>query len=366
MTLAIDSKKSQGAAQWLFVGLTISWLGFITLFVFKTGKWAILNVPASAPTFLFVVAPLLLIVGSALSRVNLSLQSLGLFGLVLGASQLQVNTAALTGSHALAPATESQLKVFNWNPLMWDENKDQNDFYDFLVEQDADVYVFQERLHNVAGGQHLVTPDRYFAPQPITRAVPGFLAEYLVLKTNDDFKNHFRDYYFAADQQFLVLSRYPILGHSLDSSDQFQRVDLDLGERTLRIFNVHMLLHLEFKNPLSQEFYEVLSRRHQARVLGFDNLKKDLNQTQTDYLILGDFNSTSAMGNMKELLNTHHNLFNYSGEILPVTFEFFGLGLWQIDYALLNLSSHFQVADFKNLNLNQFSDHYAQALTLAY
>jgi hypothetical protein len=137
--------------------------------------------------------------------------------------------------------------------------------------------------------------------------------------------------------------------------------DVNINGRVVRLFNTHILLHIEPVSPLKKYFYKAISTRFKDRQLAFNNLKEDIATTDTDYIIAGDFNSTKAMGVMDEFLATHIDAVNYSRDLIPLTFEFSGLRFWRFDYVMVpKKSKNIIIQSLRNLYHENLSDHYSQ------
>jgi len=352
--------------RWLqitLLALNALWIGFMLVFIGLTGKLPIMSIFGSAPTFIFVLVPLLLLALTPLVQRRMMLVIMACIGGVLGATQFELflvplKTVGLTD-------TQQSFTVFNWNSLMWDEKKDKDAFYHFLTSQQADIYMLQEALYSASEHDATVDKSLYQTAIPISTAVDGLDYDYLTFDKSDEILSYFPGYYLTHQQQFMVISKFPIVQSYLDSSDQFQVVDVAIKDYPLRLFNVHVALHLEFKNPATLAFYQALERRFYTRAIAFDQLQLAIKSTNSDYLVAGDFNSPKTMGTMTQLKQSHVDLFRYAPQRVPLTFEFNGLRLWRFDYMFANNEHRFNVIDFHNFPVPALSDHNAQRLVIA-
>ncbi|HYH02355.1 MAG TPA: endonuclease/exonuclease/phosphatase family protein [Bacillota bacterium] len=343
------------------VSLSIIWLGFTGLHLLCTGNNPVWNVVGNLPPFLFAVIPLYLLLWELLRRPR-KLGAVGIVfvALLLGMTQTDFNWSYFNES-AKSSANVKEIRIFNWNTSFWDQNKDRQRFFEFLNQQKSDILILQEYLHAANEGSR-INQQRLFSICP---AIAGFPRHYVELDDRLQIRNTFPGFYFATLRQFVLISRFPILASHLDSSEQYAYYDLKIYGRVIRVFNVHILLHLEMENPFRRGYYEALQRRFEGRKLAFRNLLRDLRLTQTDYLIAGDFNSTKAMGVMGNLLRETTDAVKYSSEVIPVTITFNGLRLWRFDYVLLaKKARHLKVKSFKILDCAQLSDHNPQTVVL--
>lgn len=345
--------------------LSILWLGLsIAHFIFA-GKIPLWIYVECIPSFFFIVVPILFLSLELLRKNRKWLRILpAALALCLGVTQLDINVARKK-SISVPASSYTEVQFFNWNTEMWDQGKDRSQFIGFIKKQAADIYMFQEYLHAVEDPALELSPEKVtqFQLFQICSAVPGFPFHYQPFDDTDKLKQEFPGYFTAINQQFLIISRYPIVASHLDSSDQYAVTDIDINGRIVRFFNVHFLLHLE--SPRMPDFYRSIQRRFVARRLAFKNLEADIQKTTTDYLIAGDFNSTTTMGVMNGLLKSHIDAVNYSGELIPLTFQFGGLNFWRFDYVLTaKTSRNLMVKSYKNISPEGFSDHSGQLLVL--
>lgn len=344
--------------------LSFLWLLFTFLHLLLTGKIPLWNVPASIPPFFFFLIPLLFLAVEALWKERKrSVMLVGVLSLVLGSTQLDMHWPQ---SHNKGTGTGSytRLKVFNWNTQYWDQFKDRKHFYRFLRDQDADIYLLQEYLYTATGAD--IPANGSTQGFSICTSVPGFPPDYVLPDDTEGLRNEFPGYYLVTDKQFVVLSRFPIKASHCDTSEQYLVSDIAINGRMVRFFNVHMLLHVDPEKLLKPDFYTSLSRRYQARQLGFRRLKEDIAKTETDYFISGDFNSSKAMGVMGDLLKKHVDGVQYSGDLLPTSITFCGMRLWRFDYALIpNTSKTVSFLDYRCIAPEVPSDHNPLSVTLA-
>lgn len=343
--------------------LSMGWLGFLCLPSLFGGQHPLMSLVGSVPGIAFACASLVLSALLVIARLNWINSALAILILLMGIGQLDWNWPR-SERDTVKPTQGNSINVINWNTLMWDENKDTEAFYSFLQNANADVFILQEALYSAANHPSHTQDPRLSQPVPITHAVTGLEKDYLLFNKASELAKRFPGYFWVHHQQFLVLSRFPIVGADLDPSEQFQIVDIQVGESQLRLFNVHMILHLEFHSPFSARFYSALERRLRARQIGFRNLQTAIENTETDYLVAGDFNSPKAMGTMGWLNKNHDDAYRYGDQWLNHTFEYNGWRLWRFDYLFANKDRQFALSQFKNTPIPALSDHNVQRFTL--
>ncbi|RCX20057.1 endonuclease/exonuclease/phosphatase family protein [Anaerobacterium chartisolvens] len=336
--------------------LSVLWLIFMFFHVMLTGKVFLWSFFGSIPTFFFVIIPLAFLVCEVLGKKkNVLALFMAAISLVMGFTQLDINLFRQKGGNA-ASDIYKEIKIFNWNTECWDQNKDKDELYRFLKKQDADIYILQEYLYGSIDPQSPgIDKSRLFN---ICSAVPGFPPAYLEIDDTERMRKEFPGYYLAVNKQFVVISRFPIQASHADYSDQYSVNDIEIYGRAVRFFNVHMLLHIEPVNPFTRHFYETMERRYAARRIGFDNLRRDIENTSMPYFISGDFNSTKAMGVMDMLTKDNTDAVKYSDELIPLTFNFKGLKFWRFDYAFIPRdNTNIQIKEYKGIYHQGLSDH---------
>ena len=364
------NQQSRNTGRILFTMMSGLWFVFMVCHVIFTGKISLWNFFGSLPTVLFgLISLLFLLVELAWKRRSGWGILLASFSLILGITQIDLNVHMNPESKQVSQRQGStRIKIFNWNTNCWDQHKSKDKFYQFLKKQQADIYILQEYLHGsidwsdpkVDKSKEMVDRSKLFR---ICSVVPGFPIHYLAIDDRERLRKEFPGYEIRTDLQFVVISRFPILSSHADYSEQYAVTDVNINGRPVRLFNIHILLHIEPENPLKPYFYQALHRRFLARQLAFKNLKADISSTKIDYLIAGDFNSTKAMGVMNDLLQTHNDAAQYSTSLFPLTFEFGGVRWWRFDYELTpKTNSNIRILSYQNLEHYGLSDHNPQSL----
>lgn len=349
-----DNKKFNIRSIWCFI--IVFWNLFMLFYLFCIGKFPIMSIFGSIPTLFFAFVSILILAFSI--RLNMVFKLLALVGACMGFTQFEINF--FTENKSVAQPGDTVVNIINWNTKMWDQYKDSNEFYSYLKDQKADIYILQEALFTKDDTYSYDVPDEYLKPAALTYIIPGFTPDFYFLDKTSEIKEYFPEYYISHQQQFVIISRYKIVSSEIDDSEQYQIADIEINGEIIRLFNVHFVLHLETFNPLDSNFYPALERRFVARSIAFENLHRDINLTGTDYIIAGDFNSPPTMGTMDYLIDRNRDLFDYSDDILPFSIEFLGMRIWRFDYVFTNKNAGFNVMSFKNLPVPSLSDHNAQ------
>lgn len=357
-------KKNTKLWTMTFSILSAFWLFFISLNILFAGKSILSSIYGSLPDFILLLVPMLfLFIQINNKKKNLYTICTLIIALLLGITQVDINLLKLDKKN---PDTDNsfKVKVFNWNTKCWDLDKDKNRFYEFLKEQNADIYLLQEYMYYLPDWQ--TRKDMAIDPAKIVKNcsfIPGFSKKFMLINDELRIKEEFPGYYYSPNFQFVIISRYPIIQSYLDSSEQFAVSDININGIAVRFFNVHMVLHLKPSNPLAIEFYHDMHRRFLARRIGFTNLLNNINNTVSDYLIAGDFNTTKHMGSLNSLYRNHFDAIKFSNDLYSNTFKYHGLRFWRLDYIFVpKHTKQINVKSMQILDDQKLSDHKPMSL----
>ena len=180
----------------------------------------------------------------------------------------------------------------------------------------------------------------------------------------------------AAAGTLVTLSRLPIVGtdvvHSKDEPVlQFPapyglRTDIRVGATTMSVYNVHMPVQLRVEEKVtSAAFYREIRQRHQRRAEEYRALTAAVKANSLPLLVAGDFNTSPAMGDNRDLLAATTDAAASGGDLYPSSWRLGG-GVprgWRVDWALVANGVAVQRYDF--VDSRGRSDHAAQDLLLA-
>jgi endonuclease/exonuclease/phosphatase family metal-dependent hydrolase len=327
------------------------------------GKIFLFNFSGSIPPLFFVLLSLFFFCFEIIQkRKNIIALGFTVFIIFLGLTQSDFVFPWNTNKETVINEEYNKTKVFSWNTNCWDQYKDEDQFYIFLKKQNADIYLLQEYLYAREWNETTIDQDKFFA---IYSHDPFFPENYVEIDDIAKIRETFPGYYIAINKQFVTISRYPILSSYCDPSEQYAVTDIILDTNLVRFFNVHILLHIEPENPFTFYFYNALFNRFTARKRALMNLKQAIKDSKSDYFIAGDFNSTKAMGIFNSLLTNNIDAACYANDIIPLTFEYWGLKLWRMDYILIGkTNSNVKVIDFHSREHEGLSDHDPLYMTL--
>ncbi|MFF3854213.1 endonuclease/exonuclease/phosphatase family protein [Micromonospora sp. NPDC002575] len=348
-------------ARWL-AALTVCWAVFLMTFLLLTGGHWWWRPVELMPPLVFVAVPLLLLALAPLARpARARLAVAAVCCLAIGFDVSGLNPAALSGGPT--PAPPGAVRVFSWNTEYWYDGSDPQRFHDYLAAQQADVYLLQEYV-----GWDL---DRH---RPVR---VDHVAE---------LRRLFPDYQVVAVGELLTMSRYPIVAsraldglpyltdparHGVPADTDFAdyyrhkvlRTDLLVDGRVLSVYNVHVPVQLDISmDPTDSEFTEFMQAQEDRRQAHYRALRADLANNRNGQLVAGDFNATSAMGELHDLAGRMTDVAEASGRLYPASWPD-SKPWWRLDWAFLSgpVRSH----DYRMVGPQGLSDHLGQRFTVS-
>ncbi|MGY3516459.1 endonuclease/exonuclease/phosphatase family protein [Micromonospora sp. PTRAS2] len=348
-------------ARWL-AALTACWAVFLTTFLLLTGGHWWWRPVELMPPLVFVAVPLLLLALAPLARpARARLAVAAVCCLAVGFDVSGLNPAALSGGPT--PAPPGAVRVFSWNTEYWYDGSDPQRFHDYLAAQQADVYLLQEYV-----GWDL---DRH---RPVR---VDHVAE---------LRRLFPDYQVVAVGELLTMSRYPIVAsraldglpylgdpvrHGVPADSDFGdyyrhkvlRTDLLVDGRVLSVYNVHVPVQLDISmDPTDPEFTEFMRAQEDRRQAHYRALRADLAGNRNGQLVAGDFNATSAMGELHDLAGGMTDVAEASGLLYPASWPD-SKPWWRLDWAFV--SGPMQSHDYRMVGPQGLSDHLGQRFTVS-
>jgi len=239
--------------------------------------------------------------------------------------------------------------------MYWDQTDDPARFYDYLTSLHADVYLLQEYLYWV---------DDQPAPiddlASLRRAFPG--------------------YSIVASGELVTLSRFRVLATpavgparalrpgaafgDIYQSSKVLRTDLSVDGQVLSVYNVHIPIQLDLRNPFARTFYEIMHQRSEARQRQSRGLMADLDGHPNQVLVAGDFNTSPAMGDIGSVRARLSDAIRASTSVYPASWLDRGaFRLWRLDWAFT--SGRIKVFRYGFVASRGLSDHRAQLLVMS-
>ncbi|WP_137246739.1 endonuclease/exonuclease/phosphatase family protein [Herbidospora galbida] len=324
------------------VSLAIAALALIVARRILSGRTWLWVVPDLViPPLLFLLVPVALLLAVPLAtRTRWWTASLASVALVLGATQSGVHLGGGGG-----PVPRDAVKVVSWDAYCWNTDDDPDRFLRYLKKWRADVYLLQE--HSGCG------PG---APTPIDDA--------------DVLRREFPGHHIVTLDGLLTISRFPVTGQAAvgEALNPYApswrhaalRTDLDLGGRTVSVYNVHLfdMLYLS-ASPLSPRFYRAIATLDAARKVQVDALAADAGGNPNPVVASGNFNALPGMGRLRGL----DGLTAAQGPLYPATLSFAGLRLWRMDWTFT--SPELAVHDYDLHSPEGLSTHHLQELLIS-
>lgn len=343
----------------LTVAVTTLWSAFLLAHLVLSGRvwwWSLIEM---VPPFALLVAPFLLAVVTiwTLRGVRWKLWTVLGASFVIAFPMAGFNLSSIFQSGE--PEGTGDLSVFAWNADYWHYRwDDSEDFYDYLLDQDADVYLLTE---------YLTRTDR-------------------VERIDDEaaIREHFPDYELVIASEMVTLSRYPITNSAaLDtealiedgdpgappSDDPWReywttkilRTDVDVDGEMVSLYNLHLSVPVPTSGvtPLSGEFFDYVQAQYQRRSSQFTVLNEDIDANPNPVFVGGDLNSTvlsSGVADLGERLTCPD-----PDQLMPVSWpniRFDFPRLWRLDWACTGPG--LSVADYRFVSSEGLSDHDAQ------
>lgn len=316
----------------LLLSVGLAWLAFVVLHLVFAGRawiWVLVDL---MPPLLFVVVPLVVLVGLAALGLSTRRPTLSVtrwvilaavVALTLGARGSGMVPAALWRSDT-NPASAPTVRVSAWDTYSWStENPDV--FYRLVTAENADVFLFQNHMSGSA-----------FDPQPA--------------RDETQLAQRFPGYHLASAGGLLTVSRFPVVRQvAFDTGStpppgapgaawpdfwayRILRTDLDVKGRLVSIYNVHFfdLFYAEI-SPASAEFYRAVRGLDTIRDRQFAALRADLTANTNPVVVSGNLNTLASMPVMS-WFSRYQDANDVGGSPYPVSLAFLGVRLWKVDW----------------------------------
>ncbi|MEU6075720.1 endonuclease/exonuclease/phosphatase family protein [Micromonospora sp. NPDC047074] len=339
----------------VLLGASALWLVFTAVHLAVSGRWWLWLAVDAVPPLAFLLVPLALGAGAAVSRRRRgAVALLAAAALLLGATQSGINVRRWQGGDGVAPA--EALRVFAWNTGYWDEGGETEALYRRLRDADADVYLLQEYWYERTAGPTAATLDRLRAE------FPGF--------------------HVVVAGELVTVSRLPVLRQvpleAVDlppavaaAGDQWRyktlRTDLDVGGgRVLSMYNLHLPVQLSPEHGLLDgDFYRVLREQRAQREPQWRALARDVRANPHPVLLAGDLNTSPAMGDLRKLPDGLRDASYAMPSLYPASWaDSPGWPRWwRLDWALV--SPEVRVHSYRFGDGRGVSDHRPQELVVS-
>ncbi len=298
----------------LFGLVSLAWLSFIIVHKLVNGRFWIWEFVSLIPPVLFgLLNDLLLIANILVGNYWIGLLFILIYPLVL--ENLDVGFG-----NRKSRREAKTYKLFNWNTEYW-VWEGREDFYKFLIGQDADIYHLQEAL----------TPEAKYAE------VVGELHEY------------FPGYDVFQTGEMVTLTRLKVVGREIPDRE-ILRTDVDLNGQIVSLYNVHIPVHLDItiiKTPI--RFLKDVNNKYLARRSEYQNLWSELVANEKPLIFSGDFNTSTMQAAIRPFLRKYRDSFRAVKIGFPTTFAFkYLLKFWRIDYVM---GQHIRFHDYKTVKV---------------
>lgn len=342
--------------------LSCIWLLFAIAHEVLTGEVWFWVLPGMAPPILFAVIPVIFLFSLVFTKkFRLPIVATAVLAFAISVPSTGINFSGyFQRTEIVKSNSASTFSVVQMNTDYWGQLRDgtltdprnKNAMLDYLKSLDADVYLLQEHMQRVGE----------LAP-PVTDL--------------SDVREKFPEYEAVAAGTLLTLSRLPVVEHNVvnpDSESDLQlppppyalKVNVRVANETLSTYNIHMPIQIIIeKNWFNADFYDEIFRRHHIRKDEYQNLLFDVSNNPLPMLMAGDFNTSPAMGDNRDLLGVMVDAASFSSTLYPSTWRVGGQlpRLWRNDWFLVK--NNIQVEQFRSLNPEGNSDHLVQKVKLS-
>lgn len=356
----------------LVVTATVAWLLFLVTHLLVSGRtWLWAPVDLIPPVLLVAVPAVLLVIAPFARPVRWRLMTALVLAGLLGAGGSGINLATLW--HTPPPAPAHAISVAAWNTEFWEQGLDQESFYRYLLDLDADIYLLQEYLHWDWERNQSIR----------VHAIPKLRRE-------------FPDHQVAVGGGRVTLSRFPIVWQGgldlrpelpekwqrvpesshhfpTDYTTEVLRTDIQVAGTIVSFYNTHI-----FQPPVDLRLHRgearEANRYHQARrVASFRTLAKDIADNRHPVVVFGDLNSSPAMGLRRMLPERLVDHTRVLPSVYPTSWRDQGIDphlgglrqllLWRLDWLLT--TSDVVVHRYEFFRSAGLSDHSAQRSVLS-
>lgn len=293
-------------------------LAFLTKFL--NGRWWLWELISLAPTSLFVLVPIgLLIASFALGNIYLVVINFANLALTFHYSD-ELLILFHKYFHREKSGGGDKFSITSWNTEYWHflpvylRNNNWGDrkpgFEEFLGKLDGDIIHLQEAFDLYGDG----------------------------LNVAEQVKKLFPDYHYYQNHEVVTLTKLDVKKVYLPEGLRYLRLDVEHDGNLFSIYNVHIpvQIRLHRHKVYTWDFWQDIKEQFHKRQIHFAALKRDLMNNPLRKVITGDFNSTSAMREMMELLENYDDAIGASRKSFwaYATIKVFGLRRWRIDYIL--------------------------------
>jgi hypothetical protein len=326
----------------LVLAASLGWLLFVVahrLFSGRTWVWALLDL---IPPVTFVLVPALLLAVAPFARpIRWRVMAVVVLAAMLSAGNSGVNLASLWYSPPAAPP--GAMTVVSWNTEYWDQDwrtsggqSLEPDFYRYLRDLDADVYLLKEYIH-------------------IRPVFPLELGYVFAVDRVDRLRAEFPGYHIAVAGKQITISRFPIVHYRgldnrswlprdlRDVSAEFPdfpefttetlRTDLLVDGTVISFYNTHIFQPAIDAHLYRGETQRIHRRAFHMREASFEALRADVERNRHPVVVGGDLNASSTMGILRLLPDRLEDRRPAIASIYPTSWRVGSwLDLWQIDW----------------------------------
>lgn len=321
------------------------WFGYLILHNLLSGRFWAWNAFSIIPPIAFILFTLLLTILTILIYIKVILNFGRKSFLILTILILNISLSLFLSDlnfNALLPRSEYDsdevITVFNLNTHFWEGPTFREDFLQFLVDQEADIYVLQE-----------------FIPYyPVNSITFENFHDMEIAVIEELFPEY--DIAYEGEYLFIYKDNIEVINGSRAKGEYFFKIDLEINSEIISFYSVHIPVQFFGRNTGAAAEVKDLRDKFNLRDRALDQLVQSIESIDTPYFISGDFNSTKSMGVMNRIFKLANDSISASKTFYPATWKIKDLRLWRIDYTLA--SPELKFVDHEYVDAGSFSDHY--------